>query len=599
VVDSLFSSLLSSLSSLHQAERIADLEAQVAELNESVVQLKERFACTGSESPSDSPRCGVARRTVPPLGLHSSVHRRNPSVGRRMDAVFNPTTPTEQPTPVMQSPRLASSPKLADSPRGTLSRQKNVVDLRWCSPRDNASESEEMDRAAVSARLPRAPKSADEAIREDDFSLTESERNFHRTAPVDADTGSELSVDDGEEDILGGSSDSPFSASAISTTAAPNLSSASAPSSRKLGGDVPSSSKSNSRDAVERSSSKGKRKEKASFFNKFKGTVRGRRRVDVLSAAAAGSDESPRLAVSAPVMTGSTLVPGQRDQLLMLLQMRQSRESLMQKKILPRRSLFGVPLDTLLEGEDNIVPGFLVRLLKYLRSEGGNDPELFEATSAAVSGSLDVRATLCSGLPLEEPELPGMAVQVLLQFLRELPEPLCTQQLFHEFVDVAEISAPDLRLSCLQSLVYRLPPSNRQLLQQLVSCLRQICSKSKEHSLLTAAATFAPALFRDIGSDWQIAHLDGLDPSSAASTSSPLGDSTGGGPSSLSMGGTQSPRSWRDMTLSDDQRRQRKVLLLEIMFRDHDHLFYGQRRHFLCTAAALLVFVYLCLFVCA
>jgi len=581
-----------------QAAKIAELQAEVSRLKGSAHVPDERSTCSVSESASDSPgRSGGARRVVPELSLHSAAGPPIQNVNLHMDALLkNASVHSEQATPVRHSPRMASSPRMTSSPRhgGTLSRQKGLVTFEPVSPRRTFLGSDETDVSSAAdttggaqpTKFARPAKSADEAMLDDDISMLEI---MHRTAP-EFGSNSELSVDDGDLDDLLGDDFDP----SLTTQLPPSSPVMESP--RKAGGDVTLAAKSGSHDSVERTP-KSKRKEKASFFNKFKGTVRGRRRPDALNVVGALEDEEPtnRMTVSAPVMTGSTLVPGQRDQLLMLLQMRQSRESLVQKKILPRRSVFGVPLDSLLEGEDNTVPSFLVRLLKFLQAEGAQDPELFEATSAAISESLDMRSMLCAGEQIQKPKVPGAAVQLLLQFLRELPEPLCTQALFREFIDVAEVSAPELRLSCLQSLVYRLPPPNRTLMQQLVSCLRQICTKSEAHSLSTAASTFASTIFRDSGSDpaptLSSAKSAKGEPSAASSASatvvsspaSALSMSTGGestttsGPTSLSMSDTQSPRSWRKMTLSDEQQRQRKVILLEIMFRDHDHLFYGQR----------------------
>lgn len=73
------------------------------------------------------------------------------------------------------------------------------------------------------------------------------------------------------------------------------------------------------------------------------------------------------------------------------------------------------------------------------------------------------------------------------KFLRELPTPLTTYELYNDFLSVATLTEPDEIIEKLQSLISQLPLHNRYLLNEVMSLLDKVVQHS-DINLMNAGA---------------------------------------------------------------------------------------------------------------
>ncbi|XP_047463139.1 oligophrenin-1-like isoform X2 [Mugil cephalus] len=83
-------------------------------------------------------------------------------------------------------------------------------------------------------------------------------------------------------------------------------------------------------------------------------------------------------------------------------------------------------------------------------------------------------------------------------YLRSLSEPLMTYSLHRDLVCAAKSDNPDLRLSEIHSITYKLPEKNREMLEMLIKHLVHVCSHSDENLMTPSnmAVIFGPTLMR-------------------------------------------------------------------------------------------------------
>ncbi|XP_023818174.1 oligophrenin-1 [Oryzias latipes] len=83
-------------------------------------------------------------------------------------------------------------------------------------------------------------------------------------------------------------------------------------------------------------------------------------------------------------------------------------------------------------------------------------------------------------------------------YLRSLSEPLMTYDLHRDLICAAKSDNPDVRLSEIHSLTYKLPGKNRQMLELLINHLGKVCSHSDENLMTPSnmAVVFGPTLMR-------------------------------------------------------------------------------------------------------
>jgi len=83
-------------------------------------------------------------------------------------------------------------------------------------------------------------------------------------------------------------------------------------------------------------------------------------------------------------------------------------------------------------------------------------------------------------------------------YLRELPEPLLTFELYPHFVQGGGIEKGPSRIQNLQLMVQNLPEANRKIVQQVISFLREIAKYSDINKMTVAnlALVFGPNMLR-------------------------------------------------------------------------------------------------------
>lgn len=83
-------------------------------------------------------------------------------------------------------------------------------------------------------------------------------------------------------------------------------------------------------------------------------------------------------------------------------------------------------------------------------------------------------------------------------YLRELPEPLMTYDMYEAFIAAEGIEDLDNRLQCIQQLVESLPPCNYSILSLLMKLLHKVSEHYVENKMTTSnlAIVIAPNILR-------------------------------------------------------------------------------------------------------
>uniref|UniRef100_A0A8C1B027 Rho GTPase activating protein 28 n=1 Tax=Cyprinus carpio carpio TaxID=630221 RepID=A0A8C1B027_CYPCA len=167
--------------------------------------------------------------------------------------------------------------------------------------------------------------------------------------------------------------------------------------------------------------------------------------------------------------------------------------------------IFGVPLTTLLENDQKKSPGSRVPLVfKKLLSK-------LEQTGLQTEGILRVPGSASRVKHLrQELELKfyedrfdwdqvrqNDAAGLLKMFIRELPNPLLTQQHLPAFTAAQSISSPKHQIQALHLLIMLLPEANRDTLKALLEFLRKVVAYEEKNrmSLWNVSMIVAPNLF--------------------------------------------------------------------------------------------------------
>ncbi|KAF7694500.1 rho GTPase-activating protein 18 isoform X1 [Silurus meridionalis] len=167
--------------------------------------------------------------------------------------------------------------------------------------------------------------------------------------------------------------------------------------------------------------------------------------------------------------------------------------------------LFGVPLTTLLEQDQKIMPGtrvpiILQRLISHIEDEGLDTEGILRVPGAATRVK-----TVCQELELKFYE--GLfpwetlkqhdAASVLKLFIRELPHPLLTVEYFSAFFSVLKFPIKKQQLQALNLLVLLLPASSRDTLKALLEFLQRVIDHKERNkmTLKNVAMVMAPNIF--------------------------------------------------------------------------------------------------------
>ncbi|XP_048676316.1 rho GTPase-activating protein 40 isoform X4 [Caretta caretta] len=171
--------------------------------------------------------------------------------------------------------------------------------------------------------------------------------------------------------------------------------------------------------------------------------------------------------------------------------------------------LFGVPLSTLLENDQKLIPNtkvplILQALLSCLEKKGLDTEGILRVSGSQTrikSLGEKLESDFYSGLFRWDEVRQNDVSGLLKRFIRELPTPLLTAEYLPAFAAVQNI--PDLkqRLQALNLLILILPEPNRNTLKTLLEFLSKVVAREKKNkmNLWNVSTVIAPNLFMHKG----------------------------------------------------------------------------------------------------
>ncbi|KAA8899772.1 Rho GTPase activation protein [Sphaerosporella brunnea] len=186
------------------------------------------------------------------------------------------------------------------------------------------------------------------------------------------------------------------------------------------------------------------------------------------------------------------------------------------------RPVFGVPLDEILARDDCSIPTIVCQCVQAIDLYG-LDVEGIYRLSGEKSHVDRIKALFnndasCINFRRPEDFLHDVhsVASVLKQFLRDLPEPLLTNELYHEFIAASKIDDDISRRDSLHGLINRLPDSNYATLRLLVLHLNRVQEHSNMNRMTSEnlAICFGPTLLGSnsnsnmVDAGWQVRGID-------------------------------------------------------------------------------------------
>ncbi|XP_028328420.1 rho GTPase-activating protein 12-like isoform X11 [Gouania willdenowi] len=172
--------------------------------------------------------------------------------------------------------------------------------------------------------------------------------------------------------------------------------------------------------------------------------------------------------------------------------------------------VFGGSLSDLCHRENSTVPSFVKMCIEHVESDA-----LYVDGLYRVSGNLAVIQKLRFAVNHDEKvnladgkwEDIHVTTGALKMYFRELPEPLFTYALFHDFVSAIKISDYKQRVHSIKELVRQLPKPNHDTMQALFKHLRKVIEYGEENRMTTQsiAIVFGPTLLRPETETWNMA----------------------------------------------------------------------------------------------
>uniref|UniRef100_A0A669B7S7 Rho GTPase activating protein 12b n=1 Tax=Oreochromis niloticus TaxID=8128 RepID=A0A669B7S7_ORENI len=156
--------------------------------------------------------------------------------------------------------------------------------------------------------------------------------------------------------------------------------------------------------------------------------------------------------------------------------------------------VFGCALSSLCQRENTTVPNFVKMCIDNVENNGLLLIEIrcdYEKVNLSDGKWEDIHVT----------------TGALKMFFRELPEPLFTYNLFHDFVSAIKISDHKHRVQSIKELVRQLPKPNHDTMQALFKHLRKVIDYGEENRMTTqsVAIVFGPTLLRPETETWNMA----------------------------------------------------------------------------------------------
>ncbi|XP_029580690.1 rho GTPase-activating protein 12 isoform X4 [Salmo trutta] len=172
--------------------------------------------------------------------------------------------------------------------------------------------------------------------------------------------------------------------------------------------------------------------------------------------------------------------------------------------------VFGCSLSDLCQRENASVPSFVTMCIDHMENNALNVDGLYRVSgNLAVIQKLRFAVNHDEKVDLEEGKWEDIHVTTgaLKMFFRELPEPLFTYNLFHDFVNAIKIPDYMQRVQSIKELVKQLPKPNQDTMQALFKHLRKVIDHGEENRMTTqsVAIVFGPTLLRPETETWNMA----------------------------------------------------------------------------------------------
>ncbi|XP_037642853.1 rho GTPase-activating protein 12-like isoform X9 [Sebastes umbrosus] len=172
--------------------------------------------------------------------------------------------------------------------------------------------------------------------------------------------------------------------------------------------------------------------------------------------------------------------------------------------------VFGCSLSSLCHRESDTVPIFVKMCIDHVENNSLTVDGLYR-----VSGNLAIIQKLRFVVDHDETvnltdgkwEDIHVTTGALKMYFRELPEPLFTFALFHDFISAIKIPDYKQRVQSIKDLVRQLPKPNHDTMQTLFKHLRKVIDYGEENRMTTqsVAIVFGPTLLRPETETWNIA----------------------------------------------------------------------------------------------
>ncbi|XP_069564978.1 rho GTPase-activating protein 12a isoform X6 [Brachyistius frenatus] len=172
--------------------------------------------------------------------------------------------------------------------------------------------------------------------------------------------------------------------------------------------------------------------------------------------------------------------------------------------------VFGCSLSSLCHQESSSVPDFVRMCIDHVENNGLCVDGLYR-----VSGNLAVIQKLRFAVNHDEKvnlsdgkwEDIHVTTGALKMYFRELPEPLFSYVLFHDFIGSIKLPDYKQRVQSIKDLVRQLPKPNHDTMQALFKHLRKVIDHGEENRMTTqsVAIVFGPTLLRPETETWNMA----------------------------------------------------------------------------------------------
>jgi integrin-linked kinase-associated serine/threonine phosphatase 2C len=148
------------------------------------------------------------------------------------------------------------------------------------------------------------------------------------------------------------------------------------------------------------------------------------------------------------------------------------------------RRVFGVPLDEIMaRPTEKRIPTLVKKMILFLNAEAITTEGIFRVSPSAVQLQSLKEACDRQDVNFTSETDPHLIAGLLKVFIRDLPEPLLTWNLYSEFVNVADITDNENKTQRLRTLVQQLPANNRALCEILLLFLARVVEHSDKNKM--------------------------------------------------------------------------------------------------------------------